>query len=83
MRRWWHWKRERTLVSSRAETVGLADVLAQAPGKWVAVDRNTNEARLIADSPYELAAEIRRRGLTNVAVVRAPDPSEPELVGLG
>ena len=65
------------------ERLGLAAVLVQAPGKWVAVDRATNEPRLIAESPYELAAEIRRRNLRNVAVVRAPDPSEPELVGLG
>ena len=66
-----------------AERGSLAAVLAECAGKWVAVDRATNEARLMADSPYELAAEIRRLGLRNVAVVRAPDPSEPELVGLG
>lgn len=63
--------------------LGLSTTLAEAAGKWVAVDRSTNEPRLMADSPYELAAEIRRQGLRNVAVVRAPDPSEPELVGLG
>lgn len=66
-----------------AERVGLASVLAQVPGKWVAVDRDTNEPRMVADSPYELAAEIRRSGIGNIAVVRAPDPEEPELVGLG
>ncbi len=65
------------------DRVGLAAVLAQVPGKWVAVDRDTNEPRMVADSPYELAAEIRRSGIGNVAVVRAPDPDEPELVGLG
>lgn len=83
MRRLWRWahRGERTLTDP--ERRGLAEVLGQAPGKWVAVDRATNEPRLIADSPYELAAEIRRRNLRNVAVVRAPDPSEPELVGLG
>jgi len=62
---------------------GLSAVLAELAGKWVAVDRTTNELRLVADTPYALAAEIRSRGLRNVAVVRAPDPSEPELVGLG
>lgn len=67
----------------RAERIGLAGALAQAAGKWVAVDRSTNELRAVSDSPYELAAEIRRRGIRNVAVVRAPDPTEPELVGLG
>ena len=63
--------------------LGLATVLAQVPGKWVAVDRDTNEPRMVADSPHELAAEIRRSGIGNVAVVGSPGPDEPELVGLG
>jgi hypothetical protein len=83
MRRWRPWNRGGNLVPSKPERVALSSVLAESAGKWIAVDRKTNEARLLADSPYELAAEIRRRGLRNVAVVRAPDPSEPELVGLG
>jgi len=62
---------------------GLATTLGQCAGKWVAVDRTTNEPRAVADSPFELSAEVSRRGLRNVAVVRAPDPTEPELVGLG
>jgi hypothetical protein len=49
----------------------------------MAVDRTTNEPRAVSDSPYELMAQIRQQNLTNIAVVRAPDPSEPELVGLG
>ena len=61
----------------------LSETLAEAPGCWLAVDRATNEVRAAARSPYELTAEIERRRLTGVAVVRAPDPSEPELVGLG
>lgn len=83
MRRWRPWARKEKVVTGKPERVALASVLAESAGKWVAVDRTTNEARLISDSPYELAAEIRRQGLTNIAVVRAPDPSEPELVGLG
>jgi len=83
MKRWWSWNRNGKSVPSRPERVALSSVLAESAGKWVAVDRATNEPRAMADSPYELAAEIRRRGLRNVAVVRAPDPSEPELVGLG
>lgn len=83
MRRWWPWNRKGTLVASQPDRVALSSVLAEIPGKWVAVDRTTNEPRLMADSPYELAAEIRGQRLRNVAVVRAPDPSEPELVGLG
>jgi hypothetical protein len=83
VRRWSLWNRRQKLVPSEPDRVALSSVLADSAGKWVAVDRTTNEPRLMADSPYELAAEIRRRGLRNVAVVRAPDPSEPELVGLG
>lgn len=83
MRRLWRWTRTRKRTVFVPEPLGLASVLMQAPGKWVAVDRATNEPRLIAASPYELAAEIRQRNLKNIAVVRAPDPSEPELVGLG
>jgi hypothetical protein len=61
----------------------LSSVLAEVPGCWVAVDRATNEPRAVADTPYALAAKIRETRLQNIAVVRAPDPSEPELVGLG
>lgn len=61
----------------------LASVLAEVPGCWVAIDRRTNELRAVAPSPYELATKIRELGLHSVAVVRAPDPTEPELVGLG
>ena len=61
----------------------LSEVLRDFAGQWVAVDRVTGEPRAASDSPYKLAAELRSRQIKNVAVVRAPDPSEPELVGLG
>lgn len=61
----------------------LAEVLSEIPGRWAAVDRRTNELRAVASDPYALAAKIRADRITGVAVVRAPDPSEPELVGLG
>ena len=65
------------------DRVGLATVFAQVPGKWVAVDMDSNELRVVADSPAEMVAEIRRSGIHNVAVVRAPETNEPQLVGLG
>ncbi len=65
------------------DRTALAAVLAELPGRWVAVSRTTNQPVAAADSPDKLAIEIRERRLTNVTVVRAPDPSEPELVGLG
>jgi hypothetical protein len=52
-------------------------------GSWVAVDRVTNGVKLAAKTPYELTAEIRRRHLKGVAVLRVREPDEPELVGLG
>lgn len=61
----------------------LSSVMGEVPGCWVAVDRRTGEPRATADSPYELARIIRSRQITGVAVVRAPDSNEPELVGLG
>lgn len=70
-------------MAQPASRTALASVLAELPGRWVAVSRTTNEPMAAADSPDRLAIEIRERGLTNVTVVRAPDPSEPELVGLG
>ncbi len=59
----------------------LASVLAELPGRWVAVSRTTNEPVAAADSPDKPdkpAIEIRERTLTNLTVVRAPDPSEPD-----
>lgn len=61
----------------------LNEAVAGFAGSWVAVDRVTNEVKLAANSPYELTAEIRRRQLTGIAVLRVRDPGEPELVGLG
>ncbi|SDV00386.1 hypothetical protein SAMN04488544_3309 [Microlunatus sagamiharensis] len=61
----------------------LSEVLAQLPGLWVAVDRRSNEPMAAASTPYELSATLKANRITGVAVVRAPDPSEPELVGLG
>ena len=68
---------------AEAQPRSLASVLREIPGCWVAVDRTTGEPVAVEDSPYKLAATIRSRRLKNVAVVRAPDPTEPELVGLG
>lgn len=71
------------MKQSEAQPRSLASVLGEVPGCWVAVDRSTGEPVAVEDSPYKLAATIRSRRLKNVAVVRAPEPTEPELVGLG
>lgn len=82
---WWGASCDDDAVSAvrHPDRVGLATVFAQIPGKWVAVDLDTNEPRVVADSPAEMVAEIRCSGIDNVAVVRAPETNEPQLVGLG
>ena len=67
----------------KAPRRALSSVIREVPGCWVAVNRRTGEPVASADSPYELARIIRSQQITGVAVVRAPDSNEPELVGLG
>jgi hypothetical protein len=50
----------------------VEEVKAQAPGKWIAVDRDTNEPRHYADSRWELSEAIRQLQLRNVLVIQAP-----------
>ena len=71
------------MTQHSAARLPLSEVLRAFAGQWVAVDRVSGEPMAAADTPYKLAAELRSRQIKNVAVVRAPDPSEPELVGLG
>ena len=61
----------------------LADTLRPFPGLFVAVDLRTAEAVVVDESPYVVSARVREQGLRNVAIVRAPEPDEPHLVGLG
>jgi hypothetical protein len=74
--------RRQTVVTKQGKRP-LAEVLREVPGQWVAIDRLTNEPQAVSGSPDTLMAEIRTRRLVNIGIVRAPDPSEPELVGLG
>lgn len=55
--------------------------LERYPGKYVAIDMTTDEVVLATDTPQELEAEIRARGLENLATMRAPMPDEPLFVG--
>ncbi len=55
--------------------------LERYPGKYVAIDMKTDEVVLAVDTPQELEAEIKAKGLTNVATMRAPTPDEPLFVG--
>lgn len=66
-----------------AERASLTTELAGLAGQWVAIDRATNKALFAAETPYLLSARIRSERRRNVAVLRAPDPDQAELVGLG
>jgi hypothetical protein len=57
--------------------------LERYPGKYVAIDMKTDEVVAAADTPQDLHEEIQRRGLRNVATMRAPTPDEPLFVGPG
>jgi len=70
-------------MTKASRPLPLSETLRDFRGSWVAVDRRTGKPVEAADTPYALAAKIRERGLKNVAIVRAPDENEPELVGLG
>ncbi|MBW3638947.1 MAG: hypothetical protein KY451_03725 [Actinobacteria bacterium] len=61
----------------------LAEAFAECAGNWIAIDRATNEVVAAAPTPYALTADLRARQIKNVAVLRARDLAEPELVGLG
>ena len=51
-------------------------------GRWVAVD-SVGTVRCDSASLAELLAEINRNHITDVEVMRAPDPREPIVYGLG
>jgi Family of unknown function (DUF5678) len=52
-------------------------------GKVVAIDRDSDEVVASADTPEELMRIIRKRGLRNTLILRAPRVDEPLRVGLG
>ncbi len=82
MRRWLaNYLRRRANVDPARQP--LSQILAECAGNWIAVDRATNALLAAAPTADALALQVRDRRLRNVAVLRAPDPLEPELVGLG
>ncbi|MGH9278164.1 MAG: hypothetical protein ACRD12_08660 [Acidimicrobiales bacterium] len=57
--------------------------LDRYPGKYVAIDVQTDEVVLAAETPHQLHEEIQARGIRNVAIMRAPREDEPLFVGPG
>jgi hypothetical protein len=59
----------------------LHELLQGFDGQWVAIQ----DSKVVAvnASPYELVAELRRRGLDRASIIRAPAASEPEMVAFG
>ncbi len=37
----------------------------------------------VRDTPYALVQALHEKNITDATIIRAPDASEPELVGLG
>ena len=63
------------------EPVNVAEELRQRAGKWVALkDGRVVEGR---ETPAALVMALHERGIEDATVLGAPDPNEPELVGLG
>ncbi len=81
MRRWFRTRAKVAAVRPVREP--LSTVLAECAGHWIAVDRATNKLLAAAPTADALAVQVREQRLRGVAIMRAPDPSEPELVGLG
>lgn len=61
----------------------LQEAFDECAGRWVAIDRRTGRVVDVADSPYELSARIKSNRVTGVDILRAPEHSEPEVVGFG
>jgi hypothetical protein len=56
--------------------------LAQWAGQWVAVD-DDGHVHAAAAELADVIADVKRRHLEGVAVMRAPVPGEPIVFGLG
>lgn len=73
-------------MSTPAESQGnravdLSEALRTCPGKWIALRHG--EMVEVRDTPYALVQALHERDITDATIIRAPDASEPELVGLG
>lgn len=61
--------------------VHVAQLLSQCPGRWVAI--KGDEVVAVRETPDQLVAQLRDRGIEGATIIRAPAEGEPELVGLG
>lgn len=85
-RRWLRRRRHGYGVAVSAPTnehFKLEEAFTQCAGQWIAVDRRTGHVVAAKGSPYELSAHLKANCIRGVDVIRAPDPSEPEVVGIG
>lgn len=68
-------------MPKRVAPVGLAALLHQVPGKWVAL-RN-GEIIAAGDTFDQVVIRLDADGVTDATVIRSPGEGEAELVGLG
>ncbi|MDP9404414.1 MAG: hypothetical protein M3P85_14070 [Actinomycetota bacterium] len=86
VRQWLHRRGQGYGVGVSAPTnehLKLEEAFTQCAGHFIAVDRRTGHVVAAKASPYELSAHLKANRIHGVDVMRAPDPSEPEVVGIG
>ena len=67
--------------AGRRPPFSIAALQPEYAGCWVAiVDGDVVDAN---QSPYDLVASLRQRGLTGSTIVRVPSEDEAETVGIG
>jgi len=70
-------------TEAKQRNEALRTAYQELAGQWIAVDRVTGAVRAAKPTPYDLSAYLKENQIRGVDVLRATDPSEPELVGLG
>jgi hypothetical protein len=88
IRRWWRARTWGYRLAMReppgrhgVSPLDLSEALRSCPGKWVALRQGKMVE--VRDTPYALVQALHERDIADATIIRAPDPSEPELVGLG
>lgn len=87
MRRLWSRDRRGGYLSAvgttRDEHLKLDEAFSQCAGAWVAVERRSGRVVASKETPYDLSAYLKTKGIRGVDIVRAPNTSESEVVGFG
>jgi hypothetical protein len=79
--RWLRKRRAEVPTMTHREPIRIADLLREAPGKWVALKGH----RLVdvAETPDALHVRLKERGIRGATIMRSPGEHEPLQIGLG